>query len=124
MAKPRSLKNKPEDYKKKPDTLLAILSAGGQLVLMVLGIIGIATEVFSENGLLSRLFTKVTQGDSFTWVMVIPIALVAIYIARQWFEKAFGKSSSSAIANLAMYVVMALGAFFLIRLLNTGSFSG
>jgi len=120
MAKPGA-KEKPTQ---KPESLISVLKAGAQFVLMIMGIIGLAILIFSEDGWLATFAGKLTQIDSFGALLAIPLAIVAIYIARIWFERTFGKSSASALGNLAMYVMMAIGAFFLFRLLSTGSFTG
>lgn len=120
MAKPGAS----EKPKQKPESLLSVLKAGAQFVLMVMGIIGLAILIFSEDGWLATFMGKLTQIDSFGPLLIIPLAIMAIYIARVWFEKTFGKSSAAMTGNLAMYVMMAIGAFFLFRLLSTGSFTG
>lgn len=120
MAKPGA-KEKPTQ---KPESLMSVLKAGAQFVLMIMGIIGLAILIFSEDGWLATLAGKLTQIDSFGSLLIIPLAIIAIYVARVWFEKAFGKSSAAVTGNLAMYVMMAIGAFFLFRLLSTGSFTG
>lgn len=123
MAKIRTVK-KPETTKDKPESLLSLIKAGIQMVLMIVGIIGAATYIFSDNGLLARLGGKLTRMDSFGSLLAIPLILVALYVGRIWFEKTFARSSSAAIANLAMYAVMAIGAYYLYLFLTTGSFTG
>lgn len=120
MAKPGA-KEKPAQ---KPESLMSVLKAGAQFVLMILGIIGLTILIFSEDGWLATFMRKLTQIDSFGSLLIIPLAIIAIYIARVWFEKTFAKSSAAVIGNFAMYVMMAIGAFFLFRLLSSGSFTG
>lgn len=123
MARLRHQK-KEEKLTDKPESLMALLKAGGQFVLIVFGIIGIAVMVFSDQGLLITLFKKLTQVDSFGSLVIVPIVLFALYLVRMWFERTFGKSSAAAMGTAVMYVMMALGAFFLFRFLTTGSFTG
>ncbi|HSI94801.1 MAG TPA: hypothetical protein VK938_01820 [Methylophilaceae bacterium] len=120
MAKP-GVKEKPTQ---RPESLISVLKAGAQFILMIMGIIGLAILIFSEDGWLATFVGKLTQIDSFGSLLIIPLAIIAIYVARVWFEKTFAKSSAAVIGNLAMYVMMAIGAFFLFRLLSTGSFTG
>ena len=123
MAKP--LPGKKEKVStEKPESLLSVIKAGAQFVLMVLGIIGLAILIFSGDGLLVTLGGKLAQFDSFGSLMAIPLLIIAIYVGRVWFEKTFGKSSAAAAGSLAMYLMMAVGAFFLFRLLSTGSLTG
>ena len=123
MAKP--LPGKKEKVStEKPESLLSVIKAGAQFVLMVFGIVGLAILIFSEDGLLVTLGGKLTQFDSFGSLMAIPLLIIAIYVARVWFERAFGKSSAAAAGSFAMYLMMAVGAFFLYRVISTGAFTG
>lgn len=123
MARPRNLK-KEEKRIDKPESLMSLLKAGGQFVLIVFGIIGIAVMVFSDQGLLVTLFKKATQINSLGSLVIVPIVLFALFLVRVWFERTFGKSSAAAMGTAVMYLMMALGAFFLFRFLTTGSFTG
>lgn len=121
MARP--LKKNEGVAKGKPESLLSVIKAISQFGLIVIGIIGITILVFSSDGLLATMGGKLVDLDS-TALIGIVLALVAIYVVKVWFEKAFGKSAAAVTGNLAMYVMMAVGAFFLYRLLSTGSFTG
>jgi|APLak6261703504_1056268.scaffolds.fasta_scaffold00269_9 hypothetical protein len=123
MAKPLTGK-KEKVSTEKPESVLSVIKAGAQFVLMVFGIVGLAILIFSGDGLLVTLGGKLTQFDSFGSLMAIPLLIITIYIGRIWFEKAFGKSSSAAAGSFAMYLMMAVGAFFLYRLISTGSLTG
>ncbi|MDZ4098199.1 MAG: hypothetical protein U1E13_05795, partial [Methylophilaceae bacterium] len=86
--------------------------------LMLVGIIGIAVEMFREDGLLKRwlksLFSS-TEG----LMTAVAIAVVAYFFWR-WLNAApDGKASKRG--DIPMYAMMAVGAFFLFRLFTTGS---
>ena len=122
MAKP--LPGKKEGAAKgKPESLMTTIKAISQFVLIVIGIIGTTILIFSSDGLLATMGGKLLNLDSRAFIG-IALALVAIYVAKVWFEKTFGKSSAAVAGSLAMYLMMAVGAFFLYRLLSTGSFTG
>lgn len=122
MAKP--LPGKKEKVStEKPESVLSVIKAGTQFVLMVFGIVGLAILIFSGDGLLATMGGKLLDLDSRAFVG-IALALVAFYVAKIWFEKTFGKSSAAVAGSLAMYLMMAVGAFFLYRLLTTGSLTG
>lgn len=108
----------------RPESLMSVLKAVAQFVLMILGIIGLATAIFSDEGWLVQLARKATQADSFDFIVLVPLLLIGGYVGKVWFERSFGKSSAAVTGNLAMYLMMAVGAFFLFRLLTTGSFTG
>lgn len=123
MAKIDSKKKKDEILKDKPESLMMVLKAGSQFGLVIIGIIGVAVSVFSEGGLLPVFFDKLTNLDGDLLIMV-PLLLLFLYVVKTWFEKAYGKSSSSVLGNLALYIMMGIGLFFLYRLITMGSFSG
>ncbi|HSI23297.1 MAG TPA: hypothetical protein VK959_09775 [Methylophilaceae bacterium] len=121
MARP--LPGKKEVAKGKPESLISVIKAIGQFVLIVIGIIGTTILIFSSDGLLATMGGKLLDLDSTAFVG-IALALVVLYVAKVWFEKTFGKSSAAVSGSLAMYLMMAVGAFFLYRLISTGSFTG
>ena len=123
MAIPNN-KKPAEKIKDKPDSPLDSLIAGVQFLLMVIGIAGVSTAIFGDNGLLAHIGRMMTGAESASVLIVIPLVFLAIYIGRYWFERTFAKSSAAAIGDAAMYTMMAVGAYYLIHYLNTGSFVG
>jgi hypothetical protein len=123
MAK-RTIDKEKEKLVDKPESAFSVIKAGAQFVLMIMGIIGLAIVIFADEGLLVSGLGKLTKINSFGSLVLIPLGLLALYFVKVWFEKTFGKSSTAVAGNLAMYFMMAVGAFFLFRLLSTGSFTG
>lgn len=99
---------------KKINPLLEIVIAGGQFALMVIGIIGIAASIFRDGGLLERMGGKLMRMEFATLLIVIPLVLLSAFVGRYWFEIHFSKSSSAFVAEMAMYAVMAIGAYHLL----------
>lgn len=103
---------------KKADSLVDTILAVGRVGLMLVGIIGIAVEMFREDGLLKRwlksLFSS-TEG-----LMTAAVIAIAVYFFWHWLNAApDGKASKRG--DIPMYAMMAVGAFFLFRLFTTGS---
>jgi hypothetical protein len=103
---------------KKADSLVDTILAVGRVGLMLVGIIGIAVEMFREDGLLKRwlksLFSS-TEG-----LMTAAVIAIAVYFFWHWLNAApDGKGSKRG--DIPMYAMMAVGAFFLFRLFTTGS---
>jgi membrane protein insertase Oxa1/YidC/SpoIIIJ len=119
----RVIKKKEEIAKGSPESLMNILKAGAMFVLVVLGIIGVAVSVFSEGGWLGIFFDKLTNLDT-DLLVIVPLVLIVLYVVKVWFEKTTGKSSAEVMGNMALFIMMAFGLFFLYRLLTLGSFTG
>lgn len=116
-------KKKEEISKEKPESLMTVIKAGSMFGLVVIGIIGSAVSLFSGDGIVAQLFSKITDLDTDALV-VIPIFLGALYFIKVWFEKSTGKSSAEVLGNMALFLMMGLGLYFLYNLLTTGSFTG
>lgn len=119
----REVKKKEEILKDKPESLMMVLKAGSQFILVILGIIGAALSIFSEGGLLGVFLDKLTNLDGDIFIG-IALTLVVLYFIKTWLEKTTGKSSAVIMGNMALYGMMALGLFFFYRLLTMGSFTG
>lgn len=109
-------KNKYEG--KKADSLVDTLLAIGRVGLMLLGIIGIAFEVFREDGLLNRwLKSLFSSTEGLVTALVIALAL---YLFWRWINAAPDGNATKR-GDIPLYAMMAVGAFFLYRLITTGS---
>jgi hypothetical protein len=104
--------------KGKPDSLVDTLLAVGQFGLMLLGIIGIAVEIFRDNGWLKQLIAKAFSSPG--TLLLIPIAIGALILLDKAITNAAGTASKKG--DIPLYIMMAIGAFFLFRLITTGSF--
>ncbi|HYN54432.1 MAG TPA: hypothetical protein VES38_06980 [Methylotenera sp.] len=113
----------PNKYSKnkdiKAESLLSNMAAIGRLCLMVIGIIGIALEFFRDDGWLKTLLGKLFQ--STTSMMLIPVIILVLWLINRWLTSP-NKSETSKSGDLPMYVMMAIGAYYLFRFLTTGSF--
>ena len=99
----------------KRNVLLSVIGMG----LMILGIIGIATELFREDGWLKILLHKIFQ--STTSMLAIPVIILVLWLLNRWMTSP-NKSETSKAGDLPMYAMMAVGAYYVFRLITTGSF--
>lgn len=113
----------PNKYSKnkdiKPESVLSSLAAIGRMGLMLVGIVGIAMEVFREDGWLKQLLAKIFQ--STTSMLSIPVIILVLWLLNRWMSSP-NKSETAKNGDLPMYVMMAVGAYYLYKLLTTGSF--
>ena len=102
----------------KPDTLIQTLASVGRVILMLIGIVGIAVGLFQDDGWLKQSLNKMADSSlGLGWIAVI---IVLLFILSRWMNSPSGKANARG--NLPMYLMMLIGAFFLFRLVTTGSF--
>jgi cation transport ATPase len=122
MAAP-PLKKEPNKYAKnadiKADTLLKTLSSAGGLILVLIGLVGIAMELFSGGGWVGTAFKWLF--DSTTHMMFIPVIIFALWLFNRMMSGA-AKNENKKAGDIPMYFMMAVGAFYIFRLVTTGSF--
>ncbi len=115
--------NDPNKYKKnaniKPDTLMHTLTSVGSMLLMLLGIIGLAMEFFKENGLIGRVFGWLF--DSTTHMMFIPVIILVLWLLNRWFS-APSQNETKRSGNIPMFLMMLVGAYYAYRIVTTGGF--
>lgn len=102
----------------KPDSLLGNLAAIGKMLLMIVGIIGIALEFFKSDGVLSTILSKLFQ--STTTMLFIPVIIFVLWLLNRMMSSN-KKGETNKSGDLPMYIMMAIGAFYLFRLITTGS---
>ena len=113
--------NDPNKYKKnaniKPDTLMHTLTSVGSMLLMLVGIIGLAMEFF--NGLVGRFFGWLF--DSTAHMMFIPVIMLVLWLLNRWFSTP-SKNETKKSGNLPMFLMMLVGTYYVYRFVTTGGF--
>jgi len=103
----------------QPESKFSVLAAMGRMGLMLLGIVGIAMEFFSDDGILKRILGKVFE--STTSMMMIPVIIFVLWLLNRWMSSS-NKSETKKSGDVPMYIMMLIGAYYLFRLITTGSF--
>lgn len=103
---------------RKADSLLATLLASARVGLMLVGIGGLAIVMFREDGLLQQGLAFML--GSGTRLVVTLFAAFLLYLFWRWLNAAPGGGTTKR-GDIPMYAMMALGAFFLFRLITTGA---
>jgi cation transport ATPase len=119
MAAP--LKKEPNKYAKnadiKADTLAKTLMSVAGMALLFIGLIGIALEFFKGNGILSSIWDWLWQDTSH--LMAIPAAAVTFWLFNR-FLTASAKGEKKKAGDIPMYIMMAIGAYYVFRFVTTG----
>lgn len=103
----------------KPDSMLFTVAAAGRIGLVIIGLIGLSVEIFRDNGWLKQLLGKLFSSS--LGLAIIPVAIIVIYFVNQWLSST-SDGKASAKGDLPLYLMMAIGAFFLFNLVTKGSF--
>jgi nitric oxide reductase large subunit len=121
MAAP--LKKEPNKYAKnadiKADTLSKTIVSTASFALMIIGIIGIAKEFFKGSGFIPTALSWLF--DSTSHMMFIPVIILVLWLLNKLMSTPH-KNESKKAGNIPMYAMMAVGAFYLFRLISTGGF--
>ena len=101
----------PNKYRKnkdiKPESVLSNIAAIGRMGLMLIGITGIAMELFRDDGWLKNALSKLFE--STTSMMFIPVIIFVMWLLNRWMTSP-NKSETSKSGDLPMYAMMAVGA--------------
>jgi membrane protein insertase Oxa1/YidC/SpoIIIJ len=101
-----------------PESKLSVFAAMVRMGLMLLGIVGIATEFFNDDGVLKKVLGKLFESS--TSMMMIPVIVFVLWLLNRWMSSA-SKSETKKSGDVPMYVMMLVGAYYLFRLVTTGS---
>jgi|SRR5665647_1130613 cation transporter-like permease len=105
--------------KLKPDSLIATLLSVGEISLVLIGLIGLAVEVFRDQGWFRQLVDKILFSPM--GLLFIPVAVLFVFLLNRWMLSPDAGPESGR-GNLPLYVLMAVGAYYLFKLISRGSF--
>lgn len=118
-----SQKKDPNKYSKnadiQADTPLKTIISFFSMVLLLIGLIGIAMEFFKDDGWLKSALSWLF--DSTTHMMFIPVIIFILWLLNRWMSSA-AKGEKKKSGDLPMYIMMILGAFYVFRIATTGGF--
>ena len=121
MAAP--LKKEPNRYAKnadiKADTLPKTLVSVAGMVLMLIGIAGIAMEFFKDEGWLKTALAWLFE--STTRMMFIPVIIFVLWFANRMMSSTNPNESKKS-GNIPMYAMMCVGVFYVYQFATTGGF--
>jgi hypothetical protein len=98
----------------RPDTLLQTLTSVGSMILMVVGIIGIATDFFKEDSWIKKALAYLFQSTS--TMLLIPLIIVVLWLLNRWISTP-SKDTKKKSGNLPMYLMMLIGAYYIYQFL-------
>jgi hypothetical protein len=115
------LKKEPNKYAKnadiKADTPLKTAISAVGMLLMLAGIAGIGLDFFKEGGWVKTALAWLFE--STTRMMFIPVIILALWFANRMMSSANPNESKKS-GNIPMYIMMAIGAYYVYRFAATG----
>ncbi|WP_047550347.1 hypothetical protein [Methylotenera sp. G11] len=102
-----------------PESHLSSIFALLRMALMLVGIFGITFELFRENGWLSKLLGNIIDSTASTLLTVV--ALLVLWLLNRMLSSP-SKSETKRIGDAPMYIMMAIGAYYLYRVFTLGGF--
>jgi hypothetical protein len=113
----------PNKYSKnkdiKPETAMTSIIAVAKMGLMILGLVGIAIELFKDEGWLKTLLAKLFE--STTTMLFIPVIIFVLWLLNRMMTSN-NKGEVNKSGDLPMYVMMGIGLYYLFRIITTGGF--
>jgi hypothetical protein len=88
------------------------------LVLMVVGITGVIYHAIGDDGWIERFFGGLLDQSISAIVLVILGVLLVVWVGRRWL---IASQANALFNDFLMYAMVALGVFFLGRLLMYGA---
>lgn len=108
-------KNAKIDPNSKVSTIVSILS----FLLMVVGLVGIGIELFKDGSVVKSLIGSLFE--STLGLMMIPVIIAAAWLFNRWTASP-SKTEKSKAGDIPMYIMMAIGAYYVFRIITTGGF--
>lgn len=108
-------KNAKIDPNSKVNIVMSIVS----FLLMVIGLIGIGIELFKDGSVVKSLIGSLFE--STLGLMMIPVIIAAGWLFNRWTASP-SKTEKSKAGDIPMYIMMAIGAFYVFRIITTGWF--
>jgi len=108
-----------KNRKINPSSPIHLIRSIVEFVLILFGIAGVAYELFRESSIVTNFIARLFE--SYASMLLIPVIGVAFWLFSKWTAspKALERPE---IGNIPMYVMMAIGAFYIFRLIIVGHF--
>jgi len=104
----------------RPDSVLSVVLSITQLLLVAVGLIGLAIQFFRDKGWLKQWLSSLMNTSTSTLVIAVPVLLLAYLIGKSWMDSHSERESSNFIADIMLYVMMLVGAWFIFSYLTAG----
>lgn len=98
----------------RPDSLMQTITSVISMLLMLIGIIGIATDFFKEDSWIKKLLAYLFQSTS--TMLLIPLIIFVLWLLNRLISSP-NKDKKKNSGNLPMYLMMVVGAYYVYQFL-------
>ncbi|EUJ11033.1 hypothetical protein Meth11DRAFT_1867 [Methylophilaceae bacterium 11] len=88
-------------------------------LLMVIGLIGLGIELFKDGSVVKSWIGSLFE--STVGLLMIPVIIAAAWLFNRWTSSP-SKTEKTKAGDIPMYIMMAIGAFYVFRIITTGGF--
>ncbi len=103
----------PNKYKQnadiKPDTLLQTVTSVASMLLMLIGIVGIATDFFREDSWIINMFAFFFESTA--KMLLLPVLIFVLWLLNRWISSP-NKDKKKKSGNLPMYIMILVGIYY------------
>ncbi len=103
----------PNKYKQnadiKPDTLLQTIISIQSMLLMLIGIVGIATDFFREDSWIINMFAFFFESTA--KMLLLPVLILVLWLLNRWISSP-SKDTKKKSGNLPMYIMILIGIYY------------
>lgn len=104
----------------RTDSLLSVILSGGQLLLVVVGLIGVSIEFFRDKGWLKQSLSAIMDTSNSTLMMALPVGFLMFLVGKSWMDSHGERESSNVIADVMLYVMMLVGVWVIFKFVTEG----
>jgi len=108
-------KNANIDPNSKLETFKAFVSFG----LTILALVGITVDMFKGEDFFKSIFADTFKSTES--MLIIPVVAVVLWFLNKMMSSPSAEKQNK-LTNLPLYILMAIGAYYLFRLITTGGF--
>ncbi len=116
------LKYQKTNKNNRPDSLLSVIFSSLQLLLVVIGLVGISVEFFRDQGWLKQTLSAIMNSSNSTLLMALPVGFLVLLVGKSWVDSHGERESANLIADAMLYLMMLVGVWTLYKFFGQGGF--
>lgn len=98
----------------RPDSLMQTITSVVSMVLMLIGIVGIATDFFKEDSWIKKTLAYLFQSTG--TMMLIPLIAIVLWLLNRLISSP-NKDKKKNSGNLPMYLMILVGVYYVYQFL-------